>query len=119
MPTRAVKNLNYIESADSSVEFDSPIYDLELPVAAINYQLVWEVGVKGKFTWKANIIPTKWETLVACEEVSYTVDGSELEPHTIVSLPSVWLNSEQLKFTWVPTTGSVGAIDAAIRVVPI
>ena len=117
MPTRAVKNLNYIVNADSSVEFDSPVYNLELPVTAINYQLLWEAGVKGKFTWKASIIPTMWETLVSCEEVSYTVDGSE--EHTIISLPNAWLNSEFLKFTWVPDVGSTGAIDAAIRVVPI
>lgn len=119
MPTRALTNLKYIESQDSSLAFESPITDLTLPQSAINYQLVWDVGVLGKFTWKAAIFPDKWETLVSCEEVTYTVDGSEIEPHTIVSLPNNWLNSDYLKFVWEPDVGSAGNIDVAIRIVPV
>jgi len=116
MATRAITNLEYMVGEDSSSTFESPIVDLTLPHKALNYQLKWDVGVKGKFTWMTTIFPNEWETLVSCEEVSYTVDGSE--PSTIIALPNTWLNSGFLKFVWVPdsVSGSTGNIDVAIRI---
>jgi len=115
MPTRAVQNLEYMEGEDSSVSFESPIVDLEYPQRAINYHIKWDAGVRGKFSWKAAIFPDLWVSLVACEEVTYTVDGSL--DHDIISLPNNWLNSGKLKFIWEPDVGgSTGSIDVAIRI---
>ena len=117
MATRALTCLEYVEDADSSVAFESPILNLELPIASVNYQLQWEAGVRGTFTWQAAIFPDLWETYVACEEVIYVVDGAE--EHTIVSLPCSWLSSGYLRFIWVPATaGSTGLINVASRIVP-
>jgi hypothetical protein len=102
---------------DSSVSFESPILDLELPIASVNYQLKWDVGVRGKFTWQATIFPDLWEAFVACEEVILIVDGSE--EHSIISIPNSWLTAGFTRFVWVPDEGSTGNIDVASRIVPI
>jgi hypothetical protein len=116
MSTKAITQLDYMVGKDGAVGFESPVMDLTHPFVAINFQLKWGVGVKGKFTWYATIFPDLWEPLVACEEVTYTVGGIRL--HTIVSLPNTWLGAGFIKFVWVPDAGSVGDIDVALRIVP-
>jgi len=120
MPTRALTNLEYMVDQDSSATFESPPLDLTYPFVAVNYQFKWEVGVTGKFTWYATIFPDLWEPLVACEEVTFTIDGTEElgEEHNLISLPCTWLNSGYIKFVWVPEETSVGMIDVASRIVP-
>lgn len=116
MATRALTNLNYIVDQDSSVAFDSPIIDLEHPFVAVNYQIKWDLNVRGEFIWLATIYPDLWENYIACEEVNYRVDGTA--EHTIISLPQSWLTAGYLKFEWVPEAGSSGLISVASRIVP-
>ena len=119
LSTFAAINQEYLSGVDSAVGFDSPIIDMRKPTSAINYQFKWDAGVRGELTWYASLFsnPYVWEVLVSCEEVRVTVKGNSTS--AIVSLPAQWLTVGFIKFSWVPAAGTIGNIDAAIRVVPI
>lgn len=109
---------NYIKNADSSNTFESASIDLTRPVTAIGYQFKWDVGVRGVLSWKAAIFEGEWDDFVACEKVEYIIDG--LTTQTIIALPHIWLAAGFIKVVWTPDlTGSVGNINAAIRIVPV
>jgi hypothetical protein len=109
---------SYIQNADSSSSFESNVVDLIRPVSAIGYQFKWDVGVRGTLTWKAAIFEGEWDDLVACEKVEYVVDGTTTQ--TIIALPHIWLAAGFIKVVWTPNlSGSVGYINAAIRIVPV
>ena len=118
MAVKSYTNVNYIVDQDGSASFDSAILDLTLAIKSVNWQIKWATGVLGEFIWEASVYPEPhtWETLVACEEVRFTIGTSN---SCIVSLPDQWLTAGFTRFRFVPATGSTGLIQAAIRIVPI
>lgn len=121
MSTFAPINQTYFVDQDSSSPFTSPVINHMKPTSSICYQMKWVDGVIGKFVWEASIFsnPHVWEQLVSCDEV--VLDTAEQSPalNSIVSIPSIWLSVGFMRFRWVPTAGSTGNIDVAIRIVPI
>jgi len=122
MSSYAPINAEYVVDQDTSVGFTSKVVDLRCPLSALNYQVEWELGVKGHFIFEASIFPEpyKWETIINCEEIVIAVDGTS-EGHCIVALTYLWLSMGFVRVRWEPDTvdGSIGNTNIAIRVVPI
>ena len=112
---------NWLVNRDSSNQFETPIYTLDSPVRAINYQFKWEAGVVGVMTLYGSIYPDPyyWEEVVGCECITVDMLAVEDHEHEIVSLSGVWLTLGFLQWVWTPDAGgSTGNINAAMRVVP-
>lgn len=122
MSNYAPINEEYVVGQDSSVAFESEIIPLRLPYASIIYQVNWAEGVSGLMVWEGTIYDPsldRWERLVGCDEV--TLEMGISGGHGIVALTDAWMTVGFLRMRWLPITdeSSTGAIDVAIRIVPI
>lgn len=111
----AITSTEWIVDQDSASTFNSPVTDLASPLEALNYELSWEAGVTGVFTFEGAITASRFKDLINCSTVTVTADGSE--SYEIVSLTGIWLTLGFVRFTWVPS-GSSGDINVALRIVP-
>ena len=110
----------FISGQDASSDFESPVINLSNPVSSLCFQLKWDSGVLGTFTWYASVFkPYVWEPLVSCgEDVTLIPAGVTLDS-SIISLPSIWLTTGYIKFAFVKAVGSTGDVDVALRTVPL
>ncbi|TDI74588.1 MAG: hypothetical protein E2O82_03655 [Betaproteobacteria bacterium] len=118
--SKALVNQNYISGQDGSVSFESPVVELSTPTSSLSYQIKWESGVIGVFSWKASIFdPKVWEDAISCDE-KIELDTAQVSGQSsIIVIPDYWRQVEYLKFVFTPSEGSAGTIDCVIRIVPI
>lgn len=113
--TTALTNTSFIVDEDSSSAFYSPVSNLESAISALNYEISWEAGVTGVFTFEGAITEEKFQPSIGCDPVSFSADGSA--GFEIVSIFGVWLTLGFIRFGWVPSS-STGNINVVLRVVP-
>ena len=111
----AITILDELVDQDSSSSFESRSIDLASPLEALNYELSWETGVTGVFTFQGAIVVNRFKDIINCKTI--TVSAGGVASCEIVSLTGIWLTLGFVRFTWTPAT-STGNFSVALRVVP-
>jgi len=116
--SHAINILDWVEDQDASVEFTTPIIDLNHRTESLAFQVAWTQGVTGTFVWEVCIIPDLWEQYISCEPVNLEIVGDEAQLHSIIVIPKNYLAAASMRVRFISEDNSSGTYTIAQRICP-